>query len=145
MNYYSINQVSSKLSISKDTLRYYDKIGLVCPFRGENKYRQYSEIDLLELQYIETMKYGDFSLAEIKTILINKRSCTGEHLDDTVNLLHRKKIEITKKITFCHDMLKLLTAAEHVLEQKKEPGDTAQINKLIQKIYDDLKGDTHEK
>lgn len=52
-------QASELLHMPKDTLRYYDKLGLVSPSRGENLYRCYTEQDILDLQYIETMKYAD--------------------------------------------------------------------------------------
>ena len=52
---YSIQQVSELLRIPKDTLRYYDKLGLVSPSRGENRYRYYIEQDILDLQYIRPL------------------------------------------------------------------------------------------
>lgn len=39
MKKYSIQQVSELLHMPKDTLRYYDKLELVSPSRGENRYR----------------------------------------------------------------------------------------------------------
>ncbi len=39
MKKYSIQQVSELLQISKDRLGYFDKLGLVTPTRGENRYR----------------------------------------------------------------------------------------------------------
>ena len=48
---FSIGQVSKMFNMSHDTLRYYDKIGLVKPsIRKENGYRYYSmkELELLD-------------------------------------------------------------------------------------------------
>ncbi|MGE7826887.1 MerR family transcriptional regulator [Paenibacillus sp. NPDC093718] len=44
---YSIQEVSQLLGISKDTLRYYDRIGIVSPSRENNRYRRYSKNDLI--------------------------------------------------------------------------------------------------
>lgn len=72
-NNHSIKQTSEILCIPKDSLRYYDKIGLVSPKRGENNYRYYDDQDLLDLRYIEVMKFCSFSLSEINELLQLKR------------------------------------------------------------------------
>ena len=38
-----IKEVQEKLKISSYTLRYYEKMGLIQPYRDENGYRNYSE------------------------------------------------------------------------------------------------------
>ena len=64
--YYSIKEVSQILDIPKDTLRYYDRIGIVSPSRKHNSYRRYSRDDIIDLMNIQIMQYADFSLEEIK-------------------------------------------------------------------------------
>ena len=63
-----IGEIAEKLKIPPDTLRYYDRIGLLSPQR-QNGLRQYSEEDLQKLKAIVKMKQLLFSLEEIKTIL----------------------------------------------------------------------------
>lgn len=63
MKSHSIRQTSELLLIPKDTLRYYDKLKLVSLSRDDYRYRSYTEQDILDLQYIETMQYADFILA----------------------------------------------------------------------------------
>lgn len=75
MKQYTIQEVSSMLKVSKDTLRYYEKIGLVEPSRGSNHYRYYTEENVLELQYIEVMKYAHFTLGEIRMFFVYRKSC----------------------------------------------------------------------
>ena len=41
-----IKEVQEKLKISSYTLRYYEKMGLIQPYRDENGYRNYSEEDI---------------------------------------------------------------------------------------------------
>lgn len=104
------------LSIPKDTLRYYDKIGLICPKRGDNRYRYYTEEDITNLQYVEVMKFAGLSLKEMKQILWNKQECSGEHLTDTIGLLENKKREIEKKIEIYQYTQQLITSAVEMLE-----------------------------
>ena len=41
-----IKEVQEKLKISSYTLRYYEKMGLIQPYRDENGYRNYNEEDV---------------------------------------------------------------------------------------------------
>ena len=41
-----IKEVQEKLKISSYTLRYYEKMGLIQPYRDENGYRNYNEEDI---------------------------------------------------------------------------------------------------
>ncbi|WP_100642489.1 MerR family transcriptional regulator [Alteromonas facilis] len=58
----------AKLSgIAKDTLRYYEKIGLITPpVRRNNGYRDYAETTLEELRFIKMAQSVGFTLQEIK-------------------------------------------------------------------------------
>ena len=65
--YYTPHQVASFFSISKDTLLFYDKIGLFSPaLRKENGYRYYSASQLNELDTILTLKDLGIPLSSIK-------------------------------------------------------------------------------
>lgn len=63
-----IGEFSKKAEISIDTLRYYDKIGLLTPKKINGK-RIYTECDLKVSQAIIMLKRLNFSLEEIKSIL----------------------------------------------------------------------------
>ena len=66
MNYYKTGQFARLANVSERTIRYYDKIGLLKPsFVMENGYRQYSDLDLLKLQKILSLKHLGFSIDEI--------------------------------------------------------------------------------
>lgn len=63
-----IGDVAKEFHIPADTLRYYDRIGLLSPRRQEGV-RRYSQADLHKLAAIIKMKKLMFSLEEIKSIL----------------------------------------------------------------------------
>lgn len=66
MNYYKTGKFARLANVSERTIRYYDKIGLLNPsFVMENGYRQYSDLDLLKLQKILSLKHLGFSIEEI--------------------------------------------------------------------------------
>jgi DNA-binding transcriptional MerR regulator len=52
-----IAEVSEQYAISSDTLRYYERIGLIMPVnRTESGIRDYSEIDVKRVEFIKCMR-----------------------------------------------------------------------------------------
>jgi len=70
MGQYRIGDVTEKLGLSADTLRYYEKIGLL-PAVGRNGagIRLYNDQDLSRLKFIQRAQKMDFTLAEIAELL----------------------------------------------------------------------------
>ena len=66
----SIGEVSHRLAIPVDTLRYYEKIGLLPAIhRSPSGRRVYSSRDLSRLRFIRRAQAMSFSLAEIAQLL----------------------------------------------------------------------------
>ena len=146
MEKYSIQQVSELLHMPKDTLRYYDKLELVSPSRGENRYRYYTEQDILDLQYIETMKYADFTLAEIRQFFNYQRSLASE--DDCLNierLFEDKKSEYKQKIKVYMAMVALVDKMLHVKSQIESSDDLWKVNELVVSVFQKIKEGRYEK
>ena len=70
-NLFSVGEVSKYQNISKQTLLFYDKIGLFCPVyvNPENGYRYYSASQLDSLDTILLLKKVGFSLKEIREMM----------------------------------------------------------------------------
>ncbi len=67
---YKIGELATKASVSTDTLRYYEKHGLLKPAgRSGSGYRIYSHSDLIRMRFIIRAKKVGFSLSEIKELL----------------------------------------------------------------------------
>ncbi len=65
-----ISELSRRTGISRHTIRYYEKFGLIEPHgRQENNYRYYSEDDLATIAFIDRVKRLGFSLREIREFL----------------------------------------------------------------------------
>ena len=61
-----ISEFEKVTGLSRDTLRYYEKIGLLSPpSRGLNGYREYGQVQLNELNFIKKGKEIGFSLSTI--------------------------------------------------------------------------------
>jgi MerR family copper efflux transcriptional regulator len=67
-----IGEVAEKTGFSRDTIRYYEKIGLIKvgkKNRRDNNYKEYSEETLERLRIIGRAKHLGFSLAEIQDLM----------------------------------------------------------------------------
>ncbi|AMX00601.1 MerR family transcriptional regulator [Rummeliibacillus stabekisii] len=62
-----IGEFAERTGISKDTIRYYEKIGLLHP-EIINKYREYNNNDVILIETIIKLKQAGFSLLEVKML-----------------------------------------------------------------------------
>lgn len=92
--YYSIGQAAKICKLSVQTLRYYDKIGLVFPNHTDklSGYRYYSNRDLLYIKIVQDMKLLQFSLDEIGAML------KSDSLDSLFAKLESKQKETLEEI-----------------------------------------------
>jgi len=89
---YRIGDVKDLLSISTDTLRYYEKIKLLPPIaRTESGIRQYDSRDLSRLRFIQRAQKMNFSLAEISNLL--KMREDPQHAKNEVRELTASKLK----------------------------------------------------
>jgi len=65
LNYY-IGEFSEKIGLSIDTLRYYEKLGLIYPGRDEANKRVYSEKDIEWLKFIIRLKEINMPIKQIQ-------------------------------------------------------------------------------
>ncbi len=89
---YQIGEIGSLLGLSADTLRYYEKIGLLTNVqRTPANTRLYSEKDVSRLRFIQRAQKMNFSLAEIKDLLSMRED--PQHSRTEVRELTRHKLQ----------------------------------------------------
>lgn len=77
MAHYRIGEVTHQLGISADTLRYYERIGLLPKVtRGRGGARVYGDQELSRLRFVRRAQEMNFTLAEIRQLL-ELRSAPG--------------------------------------------------------------------
>lgn len=70
MVHYTVKQLADLAGVTRRTLHYYDRIGLLNPTSvGENGYRYYTDRDMLQLQQIMFYREIGFSLSDIQRML----------------------------------------------------------------------------
>lgn len=67
---YLIGELANRADVSSRTVRYYETMGLLEPYRHEEgKFRYYTDAELARLQKILRMKSSGFSLEEIRQLI----------------------------------------------------------------------------
>ena len=137
---YSIQEVSQILGMSKDTLRYYDRIGIVSPSRKDNRYRRYSRDDLIDLMNIQIMRYADFSLDEIKGKFGFRKmeNINSAYCEEVAAFLDAKNAETLKKINHLEKVSQLLNIAAETLRDFNNESDQ-RLAEFVRELYKDIR------
>ena len=120
----TIKEVSEKYNISEDTLRFYEKVGIIRPVTRKNSRRVYGEkelsniefvvcmrsagipVDVLE-KYIKLFDQGEETAGQRRQLLIDQR----EILKKKINDMNKALEKLTYKIDVYY---------EHILKREKE-------------------------
>lgn len=86
---YTITKIAKQFGLSRSTLLYYDKIGLLSPSsRSDSGYRLYSEKDRERLQIITQFREAGVPLEKIKEGLTGNKSETSKILRERLDALN---------------------------------------------------------
>ncbi len=89
---YSIGQMAKKFALSRSTLLYYDKIGLLKPSeRSSSNYRLYTEEDYQKMVQIDVYRQAGMPLKQIISMLV---ASTGSVTDQLEGRLAQLNYEI---------------------------------------------------
>lgn len=111
---YSIGEISELFELSKDTLRFYERKGLLSPVRGENNYRIYRSIDLWKLNIIKRLRGLNFSIKDIKYFLDHRtRSTELSYLKKEKEIIEKELNRLKKQhLSICDSLNEL----ENIIE-----------------------------
>ncbi len=109
MNKLTIGQVARRAEIGIETIRFYERKGLIDePERKASGYRQYKDDVILRLAFIQQTKTLGFSLNEIRDLL-SIRASSGSVTKEIKQLAGVKLDEIKIKIKVLRRMQRTLT------------------------------------
>jgi len=117
MKYLTIGQLAKQAGVHIDTIRYYEKIGLLSPAkRKESGYRQYLDDAVLRIRFIRHAKDLGFSLDEISELLslkIDRTAKCGDikkraqqkisEIESKMQMLERMRVTLTKLTQTCDE------------------------------------------
>lgn len=118
---YTIGKLVKKFNIKKETIRYYEKVGLLSkPKKLDNGYRVYSEEDINIIWFILITKKFRFTLNEIKILLSTiYEEIIGSDVKHITSILVNKMNEIDKKIYDLNETKKLIQKVNDSIQKNE--------------------------
>ena len=119
-DYYKIGEISKIYGIGRDSLMYYEEIGILKPFRDKNGYRMYKLSDIWRLNLIKELRSLNFPMKKIKEYLDDRNiESTKKILNKEISLIDEKieellsyKQNIMKRLDTINDELRNLKLYE---------------------------------
>lgn len=110
---YTIGQVASEAGVTVDTVRVYERQGLIgIPERGSNGYRHYTKEYVRRINFIKWVQSLGFTLNEIKELsllpIFSTHACKEirDRLESKINTIEKKR----------RDLLRLKSALRSVIQ-----------------------------
>ena len=119
--YFSIGEAAKAVNTTSETLRHYDRIGLVKPSKKDEwtNYRYYTEQDIVRLNTVLALQLMDLPLKEIKKVL------EYDDLEKIVEFFERAEKRADEKIAalqYSKSKIQLAKAdSEQKLQKRKNP------------------------
>lgn len=142
--YFSIGAAAKAAGVTAETLRHYDRIGLVQPCKKDEwtNYRYYTETDIVRVNTIRALQTMDLSLKEIKKVL------EYDDLRKIVDFLNEAEKKADEKIASLQYSKSRIQAAktdyENKLQNRKAASDISVrfFNKRVIMLSDTLETPT---
>ena len=122
--YFSVGEAAKAVQTTSETLRHYDRIGLVKPSKKDEwtNYRYYTQQDIVRLNTVRALQLMDLPLQEIKKVL------EYDDLEKIINFLAQAEKKADEKITalqYSKSKIQLAKADyERKLQMRKNPNGT---------------------
>lgn len=135
-----IKQFAVKYNLPNDTIRFYEKEGLLHPIRLQNGYRFYDEQCEKTIKFIIVLKQLRFSLQEIQMLLtLDHQPLSDECNDSSASLFSQKITAVEKQIEFYVIALQSLKLAEGLIRDGKYEANKSKIDVAIEEMYQKIK------
>ncbi len=111
---FSISETAKIVNMTAETLRHYDRIGLVHPNKIDEwtGYRYYTEQEIVLLNTVRALRCMDFSLSDIKNVL------KLNDIEKIIDFLNQAEQSANKKISELNDVKARIQRAKLYFESK---------------------------
>jgi len=118
---HKITSLAKAYDLSRSTLLYYDRIGLLSPSgRSEAGYRLYNEVDVQRLEAISTYRKAGLTLEDIRIILDGVEASNREILETRLRQLGKEIQALQTQQRILAGMLKAKATGAPFFETDKE-------------------------
>jgi len=141
---YTIGKLAQHVAVSADTVRYYEKAGLLLPARKTDAgYRLYDEDAVRRLRFIRQAQQCGFSLIEIRELL-DLKSSDAACCKDVRSVAVEKKLQLEHKIRALQQVSGALSELIGICNDASRPlGDCPILAALENSMSKQTKGKHH--
>lgn len=104
---YSIGEFAKIVGVTTSTLRYYEKEGLLTPYRSDNNLRVYTDDDIDWVEFLLHLKDSGMSIKELKQYT-KWRAMGEEKIPKRLELIERRKHLVEEEILVLQQSLDIL-------------------------------------
>jgi len=142
---FRIGELAKRYQVKTDTLRFYDKEGLLTPSsRSESGYRLYTDEDANKLHFILRAKRIGFSLTEIIELLSIETEKANWACFDVKKVVDEKLVDIESKIQALTQFKSSLTALSDSCCGGKVSAENCSILEALESNSDKVRHEQHE-
>ncbi len=137
--YVLIKDFADKYQVQTDTIRYYEKEGILEPKRQANGYREYDEECEKQIQFIIVLKQLGFTLKEIQQLLILKgKPISTDCNNSTVVLVEQKIKKLEDNIQLYQQALKVLIRVKELINEDRYLENKTDIEELMLDLFNNI-------
>jgi DNA-binding transcriptional MerR regulator len=115
----TIKEVSEKFNITSDTLRYYERVGLIRPIKKNSSgIRNYDKRDLQRIEFVKCMRSADLPI-EVLLKYIKLYEVGDETVGERRNLLDEQRKIVKQKIVEMQNALDKLNIKIEMYDNNK--------------------------
>ncbi|WP_445480269.1 MerR family transcriptional regulator [Lysinibacillus irui] len=134
-----IKQFAETFHLTTDTIRYYEKEGLLHPQKQENGYRVYDATCEQTMKFIIVLRQLGFTLQEIKHLLtLEQKPVSPTCNEETVQLFSTKITRIEQQLRFYQHALQSLQLTKTLMADGQYEKNQEKIASLIEDMYQNL-------
>jgi len=114
-----IGDLAKRSGVSRDTIRFYERRGLICsaPEGGGNSYRAYPDEALLTLEWIREAQVAGLTLDDLVTLMTQLDAHDGDEDFDGLAFLDAKIAEVETRVRQSQKFLRTLKVTREALER----------------------------
>ena len=113
-----ISEVSAQYDLTADTLRYYERIGLIPPInRNDGGIREYTELDIRRVEFVKCMRNAGLPI-EVLIVFFKLVEQGDDTIQDRKYILIKERERLVRKIEEMQETLDLLDYKIEVYEER---------------------------
>lgn len=134
----NIQETASLTNLTKETIRYYEKVGLLKPQRQANGYRDYQSKDIKDLHFIRKMKLLNVPLADIAVLIKLKNQETSFICKkETLRFIDTFSERLNEQRRLLNTATSIVNQIRDIVETP-EGGDEKQVIALLEKFEGEI-------